>query len=166
MERRRDFDGVVRPGSPPRIHLEDAVVDLADAAPTDLSALAVVAQAVQGRHTTACRLLATMQARSRLSRRRWLESVLADVAARACSVLEHAYLTRVERAHGLPLGQRQVRDRLSRGVVYRDVEYDVGLVVELDGRLHHDSGPGRDKNFDRDLESASVERSAVRLSCS
>ena len=94
----------------------------------------------------------------------WLEAVLADLDQGACSVLEHGYLTRVERPHGLPVGRRQVRDRISRGVIYRDVEYDVGLVAELDGRVHHDSLRGRDRDFDRDLEAAVLGKRSVRLS--
>jgi hypothetical protein len=164
VERRRDFERAVRAGSPPRLRLEEAVIDLADRSPSKLGALEHVGRAVQRRQTTAVRLLDTVRARPRLTQRDWLESVLADVAVGACSVLEHGYLTKVERAHGLPVARRQVRDRLHRGVVYRDVDYDLGVVVELDGRLGHDSTGGRDADFDRDLETASVDRSTVRIS--
>ncbi len=49
--------------------------------------------------------------------------VLRDVDAGACSVLEHGYLTLVERAHHCPRHRRQVRDS-HRGPLYRDVVYE------------------------------------------
>ena len=100
----------------------------------------------------------------RPGRRSWVQAVLEDVAGGACSVLEHGYLTRVERAHGLSPARRQVRDRLGSGAVYRDVEYAGGLVVELDGRLFHDSTAQRDRDFDRDLVAAVQGKDTVRLS--
>lgn len=164
IERRRDFHQLVQVGSPPRIRLEDSVIDVADAAGTDLLALDELSRPLQRRATTPARLLSCAQSRARLARRLWLEAVLADLDQGACSVLEHGYLTRVERPHGLPVAHRQVRDRISRGVIYRDVEYDVGLVAELDGRVHHDSLRGRDRDFDRDLEATVLGKRSVRLS--
>jgi very-short-patch-repair endonuclease len=90
--------------------------------------------------------------------------VLDDVAEGACSVLEHGYLTRVERAHGLARPRRQVVSRSQAGLVYRDVEYAGGLVVELDGLLFHDTTEQRDRDFDRDLVAAVDGRDTVRLS--
>ncbi|HET7736774.1 MAG TPA: type IV toxin-antitoxin system AbiEi family antitoxin domain-containing protein [Nocardioidaceae bacterium] len=146
---------------PPRLRYEEAVLDVAIGASTEFEAIAVLADAVQGRRTTAVRLRAALAGRPRASRRAWLDAVLEDVAAGTCSVLEHAYLVRVERGHGLPRGRRQSR---GDGPVYRDVEYDGGLVVELDGRLFHDSARGRDRDFDRDLAAAVDGRDSVRLS--
>ena len=40
------------------------------------------------------------------------------------SVLEHGYLTRVERPHGLPRGRRQRPAVSTRGRVFRDVDYE------------------------------------------
>lgn len=165
VERRRHFDDLVLHGAhPPRLRYEEAVIDVAAGADTDLTALDEISRAVQGRRTTADRLVRRLQARRRLRRRAWLFSVLADVAAGSCSVLEHGYLTKVERAHGLPRAGRQVRDRVGDGWIYRDVEYEVGLVVELDGRLHHDTARARDRDMDRDLETATTGRRTVRLS--
>jgi hypothetical protein len=85
------------------------------------------------------------------------------VGTGACSALEHAYLTRVERPHGLPTGLRQVKAS-SRGPVYRDVHY-VGLffLVELDGRLDHTRVRDRDRDLERDLDAALDELLTVRL---
>jgi hypothetical protein len=93
-----------------------------------------------------------------------MDAVLTDVAAGTCSVLEHGYLQRVERAHALSGARRQVRDRLGAGSVYRDVLYRGGVVVELDGRLFHDTTTQRDRDFDRDLDAAADGLRTVRVS--
>ena len=149
---------------PPRIRYEEAALDVAAAARSDFAALGELSRAVQGRRTTAGRLLAALEGRQRIARRDWMSGVLQDVAAGACSVLEHGYLHRVERRHGLAPARRQVRDRLGAGVIFRDVEYDVGLVVELDGRLFHDTPTQRDADLDRDLVTAVGGKDSVRLS--
>lgn len=149
---------------PPRLRYEQAVVDVAVEASTEFAALGELSRAVQGRRTTAARLIATVDARARVGRRAWMRSVLEDVATGTCSVLEHGYLARVERPHGLARGRRQVRDRLGSGVVFRDVLYRCGLVVELDGRLFHDTAHQRDRDLDRDLQAALAELRTVRLS--
>ena len=89
--------------------------------------------------------------------------MLRDVAHGTCSVLEHGYLHRVERAHGLPRAERQLRGHASVGVVYRDADYG-RVVIELDGRLFHDSTEQRDLDFERDLDVAVEGRTAARLS--
>lgn len=147
---------------PPRVRYEDAALDVAAAESTDLGALDTLAGVVQSRRTTAGRMLAALGARQRTPRRDWMQAVLADVAAGACSVLEHGYLSRVERAHGLPRGDRQRRATATLGVVYRDVEY-AALVLELDGRLFHDSAAQRDRDLDRDLDATVEGLTPVRL---
>src|SRR5690606_35251780 len=93
----------------------------------------------------------------------FLGEVLEDLSVGACSVLERGYLTRVERAHGLPTAQRQVRDSI-RGPVYRDVVYSSQQqVVELDGRLFHDSASARRADLDRDLDAATRGLGTVRV---
>lgn len=146
--------------------MSDAVIDVAAgliATPRgDMAALAELAHAVQSRRTTADRLLVRLDERPRVPRRTWMRAVLADVAAGACSALEHGYLA-LERRHGVTGARRQVVDRLGSGVVHRDVEYHCGLVVELDGRLHHDTADQRDRDFDRDLDLRVDGHDSVRL---
>lgn len=78
-------------------------------------------------------------------------------------MLEHGYLDRVERPHGLPTAARQVAASAC-GPSYRDVEYqEQRLVVELDGRLFHDSARSRDRDLDRDLDVAVDGGFTVRL---
>jgi hypothetical protein len=101
--------------------------------------------------------------RRRIRRRRFLQRVLEDVESGACSALEHAYLTRVERAHHLPAALRQVRDS-NRGPIYRDVVYEVlATVVELDGRLDHSALWDRDADLERDLDATLDGLGTVRL---
>jgi hypothetical protein len=48
------------------------------------------------------------------------------------------------------------------GFVYRDVDL-VALLVELDGRLFHDTAEQRDRDFERDLDAAVGGQGTVRL---
>ena len=163
--RRAGLDEVVQWHlGPPRLRYDEAAIDVAAGAADDFAALESLSRAIQTRRTTAERMLVSARGRTRLTRRAWIESVLADIAAGTCSVLEHGYLHRVERAHGLDGAQRQVVDNLGAGSVYRDVVYGCGLVVELDGRLFHDTTHQRDKDFDRDLDAASAGARTVRIS--
>jgi len=148
---------------PPRDRVEEAALDVAAAAADELAAVAVLAEVVTARLTTASRLRDALGRRTRVRRRDVLVAVLDDLAAGACSVLERAYLKDVERAHGLPTGGRQVRDS-ARGTVYRDVEYTpYGVLVELDGRADHTRFEDRDRDLDRDLDAAASGRVTVRL---
>lgn len=149
--------------SPPRLSVEDAVLQVAARQRRELDAVAVLADAVGSRRTTAARLRSELAGLPRLRRRAWMDDVLDDVATGVHSVLEHGYLTRVERAHALPRGRRQVRHAGLDGVRYRDVETDGLVVIELDGRLHHASTRQRDRDLDRDLEAAVDARLTVRL---
>lgn len=127
--------------APPRIRFDDAVLRLADTAGRELDAIAVLADACGSRRTTAARLRARLDELPRLHRRRWLAGILDDIAEGTCSVLEHGYLTLVERPHGLPRGERQAAAHgLDGRPMLRDVRYAGARPawvqnVELDGRL-------------------------------
>lgn len=87
--------------------------------------------------------------RKKISWRPLVDALLLDVAEGAQSTLELQHLRRVERAHGLPSGQRQ-RRRAGARVVWIDVDYDeYDLRIELDGRLGHE-GDGRFRDRQRD----------------
>src|SRR5690606_35104252 len=111
---------------------------------------AVLTDAVRSRRTTVSRIRAVLAERQRFRGRRFVQAVLADIDAGIHSVLEHGYLVRVERPHRLPRGERQAGEEGPRGRVYRDTRYPNGVVVELDGRAHHDDARSRDRDFDRD----------------
>ncbi|GAC79293.1 hypothetical protein SAMN04488550_4346 [Gordonia malaquae] len=143
---------------PPRIRLEEAIIDLAASAKSEAAVIARLSDAVQARLTTADRLLAALEARPRIARSAFLRDVLIDVRDGSLSVLEHGYLTRVERPHGLPKPTRQAETRSGRRGL-RDVLYEeFGLIVELDGRTFHDTATGHDADLERDLDAAVWER--------
>ena len=166
VHRSRGLDTQVRwNAGPPRQRLEHAVIDLAAAAKDRWGGLAVLAEAVRERRTTVGRLREALAGRARVRHRVWLIQVLDDVALGVCSVLEHAYLTKVERAHGLPRGERQAPGVGRRGGLFRDVDHPRhGLTIELDGRLFHDQVSSRDADLDRDLDAAVLDdRLTIRL---
>ena len=141
--------------SPPRVRLEMVLLDLASAASDERAAVAVLADGVGSRRTTARRLRAALDQRPRLPRRAFLAAVLADVETGAQSVLEREYLRRVERAHRLPVADRQARAGGPGRRVLRDVTHGLGrVVVALDGRLGHELARDRWDDLQRDVESA------------
>lgn len=158
VHRVSDFDERVQWNlGPPRIRYEDSILDVAAAASDDLAAVEVLSAACGSRRTTATRLIDRLASRRRIARRRWLFDVLTDVAEGTHSVLEHGYLTKVERAHGLPRGLRQSLTDSPQGRTYRDVDYPcLGLIVELDGRMFHSSSHERNRDLDRDLDAAAA----------
>ena len=79
------------------------------------------------------------------------------------SVLEHRYLTQVERPHGLPVGSRQRRVRQGRTPAYRDVDYvELATVVELDGRIGHEETLDAWSDLDRDVDALVAGELTVR----
>lgn len=139
-------------GSPPRLTIEDTVLDLIG--DPDCNVREVVnwlTIAVNSRRTTAKRILQTAEHRHFLPRRAMVVRTLADVAVGARSPIEVDYLNLVERAHGLPRGRRQAsRRRTEVDVLYEEF----GLLVELDGRIGHE-GMGRFRDMRRDNASTS-----------
>lgn len=150
--------------SPPRVRYEEAVLDVVAGLAREWDVIECCAAAVRSRCTTAARLSAALAARSRFPRRTWLLRLLTDVSAGTGSVLEHGYLHRVERPHGLPRADRQRPDRVGGGRIYRDASYpSYDLDVELDGRFDHSAIADRDRDLDRDLETAADGSRTVRL---
>lgn len=150
FERRAEMDR-----SPPAIRLEQALIDVVSSELHDkdvAAAFAVLARVCASRRTTPQRILQVLATRRRVSGRRTLEAMLADLRDGACSVLERGYLHRVERAHGLPKGERQTRSTATGRPTFQDVRYRAqGVVVELDGRAFHDASRDRDRDALRDL---------------
>jgi hypothetical protein len=160
------------------VRLEVALMTVASRQSRTDQVLATVLDACRQRRTTPERLLDELNSLCRIPRRRLLRQVLAGAADGAHSFLEQTYLRRVERAHGLPPGQRQARARGSTfapldaqpglevearpedsadsedgglaptHVVYRDVAY--GVVVELDGRAGHANVGSQWRDMSRD----------------
>lgn len=154
--------------TPPRLRPEQAVLDLASDLADPWASVGLLADACQSRRTSAARILVAMQARERIAHRAQLAAILADLDGGTSSVLEHQFLRRVVRAHGLPEPARQSVRHLEQGGSgrreYRDHEWlDLGVVVELDGLAFHNSAAQRDADLDRDLDDAVGGRLAVRL---
>ena len=157
----RCFERAALPhASPPRLRVEHAALLVASAASSEDRAVATLADVVREGATTA-RLGAALMDHPKLPRRALLREVLADVAEGAQSPLERRYLRDVERAHGLPRGERQVREvvrvvegELLRWVV-RDVRYRAQqALLELDGRIGHSAALDRWADLQRDLDAA------------
>ena len=149
---------------PPRVRYEQAALDVAATAASEFEAVAALAKVVSSRRTTAARVLLAATERQRLPRRDWICDVLRDISEGTCSVLEHGYLNRVERPHGLPRARRQSAGVGRVGRIYRDAAYTEQVLVELDGRLFHDSTGARDRDFDRDLVALVGGKVTARLS--
>jgi len=165
VHRMRSFEVVALMNlSPPRVRIEQAVLDVASGARFARQAVGVLADAVQSRRTTAARLLAHLDELPRLPRRRLLAELLADVTTGTYSVLERIYLRDVERPHALPAADRQRRVGAGQKAACREVEYpEQRLVVELDGRLGHEWSADRWADLDRDVSAAVDRRLTIRL---
>lgn len=147
--------------TPPRLRVEHAALLVASTAAGEDAAVAAIADVVREGATTTDRLLDALSHHPKLPRRALLREVLADVAVGAQSPLERRYLRDVERAHGLPRGERQVREvvRVVEGELLRWVVRDVRyrgqrVLMELDGRLGHTAALDRWDDLQRDLEAA------------
>lgn len=135
---------------PTRVSLAQATLDVCCAGEADDIA-ATLAAALNKRRSAAADLRALVEGQQRLRHRQLILSMLSDVASGAESALEMRYLRDVKRAHGLPIGTRQVgMSAHSR----TDVGYlEQMVLVELDGRLGHE-GIGAWRDWKRDNEHA------------
>lgn len=148
---------------PPRVKIEFALLKVASARDLE-GAVALLADACAQEKTSPDRLVSALQNLTRLPQREALLEVLADVASGAHSVLERRYLRDVEQAHGLPIGERQVRESSGGKRVRRDVKYTAQrLLVELDGQFGHRDAADRWADLDRDLAAALTALLTVRL---
>ena len=158
------WDRVQWTAAPPRVRLDHAGIDVAARQRDTFEVIGVLADLCQSRRTAPARLIEVVADRGKISQRLLLNEVLTDIAGGTCSVLEHEFLHRVERPHALPAPSRQ-RLRVAPGVTaLHDLEYvSLGLVVELDGRLFHDTATQRDRDLERDLAAAVAGANTVRL---
>ena len=160
---RRGWAAAVHPAAlPPRLRVEEALLDVVAAADDETRVVDLVLRAVNGRHTTPARVLAALARRRRTRWRRLVEELLTEVDDGVRSPLELRWARDVERRHGLPRGERNAADVDATGRRrYRDVRFRRwGLVVELDGREAHPDGA---RFRDRVRDNAVVERGEVPL---
>ncbi|HWS58564.1 MAG TPA: hypothetical protein VN257_08495, partial [Actinotalea sp.] len=118
----------------------DTVLDILGRAANDDDAIAFLCVAVRAR-TWPEEILEALGRRPWAHQRGLVLDLLADVAEGIESPLEHRYHYSVERAHGLPTAQLQVRHRLEARWVRADCVYEgLGVRAELDGQLAHPGG--------------------------
>ena len=135
----RNLEQIRDPGMlPPRTMVEETVLDLAQASADFDDVVALLAGACQRRLTFPVLLRQSLDMRPKSRWRAEIREALGDVAAGVHSPLEHRYLRNVERAHGLPAGDRQARAVQNGRAIFRDVRYrKYRVVVELDGAAYH-----------------------------
>jgi hypothetical protein len=126
------------------------VLDLIQVARTFDDAYTWICRAIGRRRTTAERIRKALDSRKKMRWRREIVLALGDAEDGALSVLEHRYVRRVERPHGLPAAHRQARIRQRTGNRYLDNLYEqYGVCVELDGTAAHpEDEQWRDKRRD------------------
>jgi hypothetical protein len=138
-------------GLPPRLRVEEALLDVTAAADDPARVVDLLLRATQSRHTTADRLRSALAQRPRHRWRALVGEVLGDVLDGVRSPLELRWARDVDRRHRLPSPERNVEDVGPDGRRrYRDLRYRRwGLVVELDGReAHPDDARFRDRARD------------------
>ncbi|MFZ0529463.1 MAG: type IV toxin-antitoxin system AbiEi family antitoxin domain-containing protein [Propionicimonas sp.] len=133
-------------GEPPRTRVAQTVIDLAAELEAD-DIVSVVAEAVGRKRVRPEELRRLLAETTRHPNRALVEDLLGEVAAGSRSPLEVRYARSVERAHGLPVADRQhgPLGRYQTDVWYREPR----LLVELDGRAYH-SGQAALNDMDRD----------------
>jgi len=150
--------------APPRLGFEHNVVLALQAATTETDVVAELTARIGRRGLTAADVRRAVEGHPRLRHRRLVLALLDDIESGVESVLEHGFLTRVERPHGLPRPVRQAARVGRDGVERRDLEYvEFAMVVELDGRLGHDSWQAGNRDADRDLADQRSGKTVVRL---
>ncbi len=130
----------VVPGSLAVVSRGQTVIDLLRDATSDDEAVNLICAAVRA-GTWPEQILAALASRPRVRRRALLVELIGAVADGIESPLELRYHRDVERRHGLPSAQLQVRHVLDGRWVRADRLYDgLGVRVELDGELAHPGG--------------------------
>lgn len=133
-------------GSPVRISVEDALVDVGQNLPTE-ALVQILSDALRLKLTTLSRLRAAVGRRRRVRGRAVFTQILDDLEGIESS-LEFVYRRDVERAHQLPPGRRQIS--ITEGT-RTDVAYDEPrLLIELDGRVGHEDASSAFRDLRRD----------------
>jgi hypothetical protein len=123
---------------PPQTRVEETILDLAGAAPAIDDACAWITRGLGSRLTTGDKLRYALGLRARVRWRAEIAELLTPDAAGLHSILERRYQRDVEKPHGLPAAQRQVRFRTGDHNEYRDALYGAyRTAVKLDGDATH-----------------------------
>ena len=147
---------------PARTTVAATVLDCAARGDAD-AALGWVTAAVQGRRVNVGQLRAELGRRRGHPHGPLLREVLDDVGEGAESPAELRWIRDVERAHGLPAGERQGATDAGRRR-HHDNRYPAyRLVVEVDGRVGHERWADRVRDGRRDREVAVAGDLTVRV---
>jgi hypothetical protein len=147
---------------PPRLRLKEALLDAVRRCARPERVVDLVLAAGQRRLTTPQRLLAAADRRPRLRWRALVRDLCDELADGVHSTLERRY-AQLERQHGLPAGERNVREAAPvTGSWFRDVRYRAQrLIVELEGRDAHPTG-GAFRDRRRDNHAARLGETTLR----
>jgi len=124
---------------PPQTRVEHTVIDLTQTSRTLEDAMSWIARAIGARLTTVPRLAEVLRQRPRVRWRTELTATLDDVVVGCHSLIELDYPRNVERAHGLPVADRQA------SVIVSGFAGRSGVVIRIDVRygLPHRRGARR-----------------------
>lgn len=98
----------------------------------------------------------------RVKHRKLIVELLAEIREGSTTPLEIPGVRRILKAHRLPTGHGQVRERINGAVAIRD-RLILGLIIEFDGRLGHADPRGRLRDLDRDNTAALTGRPTLRF---
>ncbi|BEP14468.1 hypothetical protein acdb102_27790 [Acidothermaceae bacterium B102] len=146
----------------PCTSVERTVIDLVTGARTPGAAAALIVDAVACRRTTADRLRQAAAVAPPTRYASVFTEVLDEAAAGAHSMLElrHALVCR---SHGLPVGERQKRQKVNGKVTYIDnIIVGFEIVTELDGLRGHDTADDHFRDNWRDNINVTLGRVPLR----
>ncbi len=149
---------------PPAVRPAHAVLDVCAELINTRKIDDLITKVVRTRTANPASIQRALDQRGRINHRGYISALLRDVASGADSVLEVDGVRLVLRAHGLPVGQGQVREYVSGALVIRDrVIKEYRTVIEFDGRRGHDDPGSRLRDYQRDNYVALTGRTPIRL---
>jgi hypothetical protein len=141
LHRSRAFAHIGAPDAvPPRTNREHTLLDLAVAAPSPTEATRLVHELAVAHRIHASVLERATELRRPAKHRRAITDAVTLLREGIDSMLELRYREDVERAHGLPIGQRQEPVMVDGHRRLEDVAYDMPAgraIVRLDGYFSH-----------------------------
>ena len=148
--------------NPARTSIADTVLDLAVVEPSSRLATIALVSAMSSGGVNVAAMSRKIEARRPM---RYLKPILHTLALMrdgVHSALEHRYVLDVERAHGLPAGQRQAPVFVDGRKLFEDIRYEIcDLIVRLDGQAFHSAKQRRFR--DRRRDNAAELRNLPRL---